>query len=189
MADNYQLVASQSSIQVLSADAIQDVVIATIQTNPSKVIASAYVPKLMWDAGNAPGLLNDYASNIETIMDVSYVLAASPGQTLDASGLLQAELTFTIGYTPPGSNFPPATVDVPIAADRLYATGGPITAVVPGVLADLNDAYNNLILAAGGTPPASTPPPPAPAPAPAPGPGPTTSPTSPTPAPSPSPTV
>lgn len=151
MAANYTLVASQSSIRVISPTVVQDVVVVTIQTLPSRVIADIWIPKPEWDQGQAGNALEAFAANIERIMESPRVVAASSGQSLDASGLLQSDLTFTVGYTTPGSAFPPATVDVTVAASELRPEGAGTSA--PGVtaaLAEIDAAYDLLAAVAGG---------------------------------------
>lgn len=153
MAANYVLVASQSSIQVLSPTVVQDVVVITIQTLPSRVIADIWVTKHEWDQGSTATTLEGFAANIEKVMASPKVESASGGQALDASGLLASEITFQVGYTPPGSAFPPATVDVVIPATQLRPED--VFGSEPGVtaaLTEIDTAYGQLVAAAGGSP-------------------------------------
>lgn len=158
MPDNYQLVTSQSSTQVLSPTVVQEMVVATIRTEPHGVIADYWLTRNQWDTGGAARLLAGFAANIERVMDDPHVVSASSGRSLDASGLVQSELTVTVGYTTPGSPFPPATVDVTIPAGQLRpADGRPTGTGVDAALATIDTAYQQLVAAAGGAPqPASS---------------------------------
>lgn len=151
MAANYDLVTSQSSIQVLSPTVVQDVVVATIQTKPSRVIASLWIPEAEWGTGGAAGVLANFADNIEQVMASPEVVGATSGQALDASGLLQSEITFTVGYKPDGSPFPPATVDVTITADTLSDLGRQTGYDgVAAAMALIDAAYQNLVAVSSG---------------------------------------
>lgn len=152
MADNFNLVASQSSIQVISPTVVQEVVVITIQTRPHNVIADIWVTQQEWDTGATGVTLTGFAANIETVMRSPKVVGASTGQTLDANGLLQSEITFVVGYQPEGSAFPPATVDVTVPANQLRPED--VMGTEPGVtaaLAAIDNAYQTLVAAAGGT--------------------------------------
>lgn len=151
MADNYDLVASQSSIQVISPTIVQDVVVATIRTKPSGVFADLWISQDQWDAGLAGASLAQFATNIEQLRTSPHVIGASSGQTLDASGLLQSELTFMVGYTPPGSPFGPATVDVTVSADDLNPNAiGQGRGGMQAALDAIDAAYQQLVAAASG---------------------------------------
>ena len=121
MAANYNLVTSQSTIQVLSPTVVQDVVVITIQTLPSLVIASLWVTQTEWEAGNAAAILSGYAANIEQVMASPKVESASSGPVLDGSGLQATEITFTVAYTPPGS--PPSASGSKRAIRRCRRSG------------------------------------------------------------------
>lgn len=114
MATNYDLLTSQSSIQVLSPTIIQDVVVATIQTKPHKVIMDYWIDKTTWDAGMGPTLLEAVAGGVEHIMDTEPVSSAVGTSQLDTSGLQAEYVTFTVAYTPPDSTTGPATVDADV---------------------------------------------------------------------------
>lgn len=153
MAENYQLVTSQSSTQVLSPTVVQEMVVATIQTLPHRVIADYWLTREQWDGGDAARVLTAFAANIERIMDDPHVLRASSGRSLDPSGLVASELTVTVGYSTPGSGFPPATVDVVIpASDLRPAESRPGGSGVDAALAIIDTAYQQLATAAGAAP-------------------------------------
>lgn len=158
MASNYQLVTSQSSTQVLSPTVVQEMVVATIQTQPHRVIADYWLTRQQWEDGEAAAILTAFAANIERVMSDPHVLRASSGRSLDASGLVASELTVTVGYSTPGSGFPPATVDVTIpASDLRPSDSGPGGSGVDAALGVIDAAYQQLAAAAGAAPqPAST---------------------------------
>ena len=114
MATNYDLLGTQSSIQVLSPTVTLPTVDATLRTKPSGVIFEYWLAKADWDAGTAPVILEAVAGGVEHIMQSEPVVAAVGGSELDDSGLLAQHVTFTVGYTPPGSNGPPLTIDVDV---------------------------------------------------------------------------
>lgn len=146
---NYTLIASQSSIQVISPTVVQDVVVITIQTQPHGVIADIWVTKDEWDKGTTGVTLSGFAANIEKIMASPQVVGATTGSVLDPNGLLQSEISFVVGYAPPGSPYPPATVDVDISANSLRPED--VMGQEPGVTAALgkiNTAYQNLVVVA-----------------------------------------
>ena len=146
---NYTLIASQSSIQVISPTVVQDVVVITIQTQPHGVIADIWVTKDEWDKGTTGVTLSGFAANIEKIMASPQVVGATTGSVLDPNGLLQSEISFVVGYAPPGSPYPPATVDVDISANSLRPED--VMGQEPGVtaaLAAINTAYQNLVVVA-----------------------------------------
>lgn len=164
MAANYQLVSSQSSIQVLSPTVVLPVVVCTIQTLPSRVIADIWVSEDEWNAGRASDELDGFAANIEAIMASPKVVGGSSRPGIDPSGLQATDLIFTVGYKTPGSQFPPATVDVAIPSTSIRPEGAGTSA--PGVVAALGEidkAYATLAAAAGaGTADVTASPPPPP---------------------------
>ena len=111
MATNYDLLYSQSSIQVLSPTVSIDAVVCTIQTKPHRVILDYWVAKEAWDAGTAPAILEAVAGGVEHIMHTEPVSGAVGSTQLDANGLQAEFVTFTVAYQVPGSNTGPATVD------------------------------------------------------------------------------
>ena len=88
---SYALLASESTVQVLSPTLTNDVVYCTIHTQPSGVIASMPVPKLAFDANSAKPELTAFANAIEQIMAAPRVktvaeVPASLGLKIDFSG-------------------------------------------------------------------------------------------------------
>ena len=114
MATNYDLLTSQSSIQVLTPTLTDDVVVATIQTKPHGVIMDYWIDKTAWDEGLGAPILEAVAGGVEHIMHTEPVNYAVGTTQLDQSGLLAEFVTFTVAYQVPGSNVGPATVDVDV---------------------------------------------------------------------------
>ncbi len=110
----YTILASQSTVHVLSATVVVDGQSVTIQTTPSAVIASVVIPQESLTSADAVDILTWFAHDIEEIMQHYPVVAATGAQTLDANGLLQYEVVFTVGYTPTGSALPPLTTQVSV---------------------------------------------------------------------------
>ena len=151
MATNYDLLASQSSIQVLSPTLTQPVVDATLRTKPHGVIFEYWLDKADWDAGTAPALLEAVCGGVEHIMASEPVISGVGGAQLDASGLLAQYITFTVAYTPPGSTTPPLTVDVdvPVTDFGQDAIAGENFGLADAA-AIIQDAYSKLVAAAAG---------------------------------------
>lgn len=148
----YDLIASYATVQVLSPTVVLDVVYATIRTNPSHVIASLPVQKDIFDAGGAAPLLTDYANNIELMMRQPGVIAGNGEQTVDANGLLEDNVVFTVQYVPPGSSSTAITADAIVPTGLLAEGGDPaIEAVLlPQAEAIIAKVYANLKAAAAG---------------------------------------
>lgn len=116
MASNYDLLTTNSSVQVLSPTLTQPVIDATVKSKPSGVIFDYWIDETTWKAGEGPVLLENVAAGVEHIMASEPVIAGVGSQQLDAGGLLAQFVTFTVAYQVPGSTAGPATsdVDVPI---------------------------------------------------------------------------
>lgn len=145
MAANYNVIASESSIQVLSPTLTQPIVQTTIQTVPHGVIASLALDQADFDAGTAGAILEPFAANIETIMSQGVAIAAQGSQSLDPNGLLADGVDFTVEYRNPAIPGSSLTVVVTVPVGLLTATeqfGG------HGGLADaealIDAAYNKL---------------------------------------------
>jgi hypothetical protein len=124
----YNLLATEDTVHVLSTQDVVDAVRATLETPTHGVVASSIVPKTVW--GTAAGIhqLNQVAFDVDYIIDHTAATAAIGNQSIDANGLLQQVVTFTVAYTPPGSTQPPltTTVDVPMPLlEEVIAPNGP----------------------------------------------------------------
>src|SRR5690349_15004438 len=101
MAD-FDLLATESTVQVLSPTVVHDVINATIRTSPSGVIASIPVDKSDFEGGTAHTLLGFYADNIELMMRQPGVIAGQGTQVIDPNGLTEDNVSFVVQYAPPG---------------------------------------------------------------------------------------
>jgi len=100
---SYQLIASETTVQVLSATVVNDVEYCTIQTSPTGVIASMPVSLVAFNANCAGEELTAFADAIEQLIADTSAVAATGVQTLDDNGLLQDQVAFTVQYVPAGS--------------------------------------------------------------------------------------
>lgn len=154
---SYSVLTSESTIQVLSPTVVVDAYTATVQTDPTGIVATLTFPNTFFESATAGDLLQAFATNIEAFVSGGKVSGAIGGQVLDANGLLQDTVDFTVSYTPPNSPTGPLTAQVEVPSNDLVGIVGPTTY---GNLAEaeylINTAYNNLILLSGGTPPATT---------------------------------
>lgn len=147
----YALKASYPTVQVLSPTFVNNVVYATIQTTPSLVIASMPIQADVFNAGGGGPELRAFANAIEQIMADARVVAAAGTQTLDASGLLQDFVTFTVQYVAPGSTGTANTADADVRVASLNFEDGEIgRTLLASVEATIDAAYNNLAGMAAG---------------------------------------
>lgn len=148
---SYVLIASESTVQVLSATVVNPVVYCTIETSPSNVIASIPVQQDVFDAGQSGVELTNFADAIEQIMTNAHVASAVGSQQIDANGLLSDYVTFTVFYNPPGTTGQSVTANADVAVAELNFTDGQIGSVLlEQVDAIINGVYANLKSAAGG---------------------------------------
>ncbi len=141
----YALKASYPTVQVLSPTLVNNVVYCTILTNPTGVIASIPVQKEVFDNGTSGPELTNLADAIEQIMASEPVIAAAGTQSLDASGLLQDFVTFTVQYTPPNTSGTSITADADVPVGYLNFTDGAIgQASLANVEAIITKVYDNL---------------------------------------------
>lgn len=147
----YELIASTSTVQVLSPTLVNPVVYCTIQTQPSGVIASIPVQQTVFDASAAGVELQNFADAIEQTMNLGYVIAGVGSQQLDQSGLIEDFVTFTVQYT--SATTPPSgvTAEANVPVGMLNFTDALIGQVswenVQGIVGGV---YDNLQNAAGG---------------------------------------
>jgi len=148
---SYQLLASESTVQVLSPTVTQDVVYCTIQTSPTNVIASIPVSTAAFTNNMAAQELTAFANNIETLVGRGHVIGASGVQTIDSSGLLQDQVVFTVAYVPTGSSSSSITADAVVPATMLTIDDPSIDQVLlDEAEAIITGVYDNLKSAAGG---------------------------------------
>lgn len=149
---SYSLVASESTVQVLSPTVVIDIEYVTIQTQPSGVVASLPVMRSEFDAGTATPLLTDYANNIELMMTQPHVIAGQGSQILDANGLLADTVVFTVQYLPAGSNATSVTAEA-VVPTGLLSEGGDLqlgSAATAAAEAIIAGVYANLAKLSGG---------------------------------------
>lgn len=143
---SYTLIGSVSTIQVLSTTTTQEAVLATIQTNPSNVVASIPVSQVSFEANSAAETLTALADNIETILGQGKAVGGVGSQDLDNSGLTVYFVTFTVGYDPPGAPPGQVTVDVDVPVNLLSIDDPEINQTLLGEAETLiNNAYNSLV--------------------------------------------
>jgi hypothetical protein len=148
---SYALIASESTVQVLSPTVVNDVVYCTIQTQPSGVIASMPVQKNVFDSGTAGPELTALADAIEQIMALTEVVAATGTQTIDSSGLIADQVAFTVEYVPPGTTSTSITAEALVPIGYLNFTDALIGQTsLANTEAIITAVYNNLQNAAGG---------------------------------------
>lgn len=146
------LLASAPTVHVLSQTLTEDAQGATIQTPTHGVIATTIVPLAIWGTQAGQDQIAQYMFGIEWLIDNTAAISATGTQSIDANGLLQNQVTFTVAYTPPGSTTGPLTAeaDVPNALlEEIISPGGPS----PGLTAAegiVNAALANLQAMAGG---------------------------------------
>lgn len=147
----YTLLSSYSTVQVLSPQAVNDVVYCTIQTIPSGVIASVPVDQTEFDVAGTGPILESTAEAIETVMTDQRVIAGSPSQSIDSSGLLADNVVFTVQYVPPGSSGTDITADATVPVTLLNFSEEPRDQLNAARVETIIDAvYTNLQNAAGG---------------------------------------
>ena len=145
MAGAYDLLSSNSTVQVLSPTLSSPAVDVWISTKPSGAIVNLVLDKGTFDSNEGGVVLALFAGEVEAVLAQGKAISAVGTSDLDASGLREVFVTFTVGYTPPGSNLPPATVDVDVPVGWLAGAQGSAAA---GGLAQaealIDDAYAKL---------------------------------------------
>ena len=125
---SYSLLATESAVHVLSTTDVVDAVRATVQTPSHGIVAASIVPAVNWGTVVGTNQLNQVAFDVDYIIDHTAAIAGIGSQSIDANGLLQQVVTFTVAYTPPGSTLPPltGTVDVPMPLlEEVISPNGP----------------------------------------------------------------
>lgn len=148
---SYTLIASYSTVQVLGPNAIQDVLYFTLQTSPSSVVASVPVNQEEFLVNGAVPILLSFAEAVETLMAEPQVIAGAGSQSIDSSGLLADNVTFTVQYTGPGAAASGVTADVDVPVQMLNFSEEPRdqgNAALAQALID--QTYNALQSAASG---------------------------------------
>lgn len=143
---SYTLIASTSTVQVLSTTGSQEAVVATIQTAPSGVVASIAVSRVSFDANSAAETLTALADNIETIIGQGKATGGTGTSDLDANGLTEYFVTFTVAYNPPSAPPGQVTVDVDVPVNLISVSDPTINETLLAEAEALIDkAYNSLV--------------------------------------------
>lgn len=147
----YTLLASESTVQVLSPTVVNPVVYCTIQTSPSGSIVSIPVQETVFNSGAAGAELTNLADAVEQIMADSRVIAAVGAQTLDANSLLADNVVFTVEYIPPGTTNSSVTAEAVVPVGYLNFTDALIgQTALANTEAIINATYSALEAAAAG---------------------------------------
>lgn len=149
---SYTLIATESTVQVLSPTVVMDVVYCTIETSPSGVIASLPVSKAEFDAGAVGPLLGSYANDIEELVTYQHVIGGQGTQTIDATGLIQDNVAFVVQYVPPSQSGTAITAEAVVPSSLLSEGGDPQieNVLIAQAKAIIDGVYANLVSAAGG---------------------------------------
>ena len=143
---SYTLTYSTSTTQVLSSTGSQEAVVATISTIPSGVPATIAVSRVSFDKNQASETLTALANNIETIIGQGKAVGGADTSDLDANGLTEYFVTFTVGYNPPGAPPGQVTVDVDVPVNLLSIDDPEINAtLLAEAEAMIDKAYNSLV--------------------------------------------
>ena len=151
MASSYTLIGNAPTIQVLAPTVSQDVELATIQTKPTGVIATTAVSETSFSLNHAAETLTALANNIETIIKQGKAVGGTGTSELDASGLTQYYVTFTVVYNPPGAPIGAVTTEVDVPVNLLSVDDPEINqTLLAEAEALVNNAYNSLVALAKG---------------------------------------
>lgn len=149
----YDLLASEQTVHVLSTTDVIDAVRATIQSPGHGIVAASIVPQTIWGTVAGTQQLEQVAFDVDWLIDNTAAISAIGNQSIDDNGLLQQVVTFTVGYTPPGSTNPPltATVDVPMPwlEELIPANSPPPHPGLDAAIAVIHAAEANLKAMAG----------------------------------------
>lgn len=148
---SYTLVGTVSVRQILGPQVSEEVVVCTIQTQPTGIVAATLVSQHAFDNGAAGPQLTNFAEAIEEIVSQGKVVGGSGSADLDASGLQEYFVTFEVGYNPPGAPRGTVTVDVPVPVGLLNTEDAELGRVLFGQAeAMIDKAYANLVALAQG---------------------------------------
>lgn len=127
MADQFWVVNSFRTVQVLSATSVQDAEYATCQTIPNGLGFAYAVPYESWKAGDGGALLEVIAGQLENmaVANGGHVAASTATQDIDLNGLLTDTVDATVVYDRSAVGLPPlyGTVSIPVQAFFNQDTG------------------------------------------------------------------
>jgi hypothetical protein len=149
---SYTLLASNDTVQVFSPTLVQDALVCTFVSFPSRSILIRTVTAQEFTNPNNDALLNSLSDAVEQILGEGIAVAAAGVQLVDpGSGLLYDAVVFTVAY-PQGSGAQ-ASITAPceIPIDVLVADTQFGNVIAGGSAAQrILDTYNQLKTLAGG---------------------------------------
>ena len=154
MAEQYTLIGSYPTVQVVSPQQVVDVLRIGFRTIPSGVVAYANAPGKKAAGQSAGAFVAQLASlyigplalGIERAMGLGYIAAATHEEDVTAAGLLTDLISFVVEYDPDSISQPgPFQIEVRIP---IFAFDEP-TFFGALVLDPLNEAYAELQALAG----------------------------------------
>lgn len=149
---SYDLIAHVSTVQVLSPTVVNQVVYATIQTQPSGVICTIPVPQAEFDDGTEGPLLTSFANDVESLMNYQHVIAGQGTQRSDANGLTKDYVTFVVEYVSSSKIASSVTAEADVPVNLLSEGGDPQieSVLLAEARAIIDKVYANLVSAASG---------------------------------------
>lgn len=151
MADQYYVITSYRSIQVMSPTTILDCEYVTCATTPHGFKFAYAVPLDSWIKGDGTALLEVIASQLEALAANGEAIASQPIQEVDANGLLSDSVEVVVQYDRTAQGLPPlqGTVAIPIQAffNQSTGIGGLTVGEAPNQY--VVDEYNRLAVLAG----------------------------------------
>jgi len=148
----YNLLATEQTVHVLTTLDTIDAVRATIQSPVHQITAASIVPLDAWGTETGINQLRQVAFDVDWLIDNTPAIAGIGNQSIDANGLTQQVVTFTVAYSPPGSTNPPltSTVDVPMPwlEEPIPANTGPSAGLQSAI--DMIDAAEQALIKMAG---------------------------------------
>lgn len=122
---SYVVTGSYRTVQVLSPTQVLDAEYVVCSTVPHGLGFAYTVPEDSWLGGQAGGLLDTIATQLEEMTSGGVVVASTPVQDIDPSGLLTDSVDVTVGYVQPNTSLPElfGGVTIPIQAFFNQDTG------------------------------------------------------------------
>jgi len=120
----YNLLSSNSTVQVLSPTLSQPAVDVWISTGAYRQVVNLVLDRGTFNSNEGHVVLALFAGSVDQLLAEGKAIGAVGTSDLDASGLREVFVTFTVGYQVPGSNLPPATVDVDVPVGLLAGAQG-----------------------------------------------------------------
>lgn len=145
---------SYRTVKVLTQTDVVDVQYVSAVTSPNGLGFAYAVPYASWLSGAGNGLLDVIAVQLEEIFANGEIVASSPVQDLDASGLLVDYVSVIVQLDRTAQGLPPLNGTVNIPVDAFFSQDTGIGGFhVPGTVAPnqyVVDEYQRLQTLAGG---------------------------------------